>query len=148
MSATGSARRACLAALALAVAACGDAPEPQAPAGERGPGQILYLTYCQSCHGVAGRGDGPTAPSLRAKPADLSRLWERYGTPLDRERLAQYIDGRQLLSPHHAREMPIWGSAFFEDAPRGTPDLVERERRHLIDVLVAYLEALQSERSL
>ncbi len=136
-----------LAALLLLGSGCQDAAEPVAtePVGARGPGQILYLTYCQSCHGVAGRGDGPAAASLRTPPIDLTQLWRRYGTPLDAERVAAYIDGRALLSAHGDREMPIWGEEFFQDSPPDTPNL-ERVKGRLVDVLVEYLESLQSER--
>jgi len=139
-----------LAGLAVGLAACPERTIRTAgvPVGEGGPGRILYLTYCQGCHGVAGRGDGPAAASLRTPPADLSLLWQRYGTPLDRERLAEYIDGRRLIGPHGGREMPVWGREFFEDAPSLEPDLVEDEKRHLIEVLSAYLETLQTERQL
>lgn len=109
-----------------------------------GPGQILYLTYCESCHGVGGAGNGPAAASLRTPPADLTRLFERYGTPLDRERLADYIDGRRLMTFHGARDMPIWGKEFFEDAPADTPNL-EAVKRRLFEVLVEHLESLQAE---
>jgi copper transport protein len=34
-------------------------------------GQRLYGANCQSCHGVAGRGDGPQAAGLDPPPADL-----------------------------------------------------------------------------
>ncbi|MET0501521.1 MAG: cytochrome c [Candidatus Binatia bacterium] len=33
-------------------------------------GKKLYATYCSSCHGDTGKGDGPAAMSLPAKPAD------------------------------------------------------------------------------
>jgi mono/diheme cytochrome c family protein len=108
---------------------------------------MLYLTYCQSCHGVAGHGDGPAAGWLRTPPADLTRLFERYGTPLDRARLAKYIDGRALLGAHGPRDMPIWGSEFFADATPTTPNL-EGVKRRLIEVLVEYVETLQTERQL
>ena len=36
-------------------------------------GHELFDTYCFVCHGSAGRGDGPLAAKLSAKPADLSR---------------------------------------------------------------------------
>lgn len=139
-----------LMSLVVGLAACHERTERMADvaAGGGGPGRILYLTYCQGCHGLTGRGDGPAAASLRMPPADLTRLWERYGTPLDRERLAKYIDGRQLLDPHGSRDMPVWGHEFFADAPPIKPEVVEDERRHLIDVLCAYLETLQSERQL
>jgi mono/diheme cytochrome c family protein len=139
-----------LAGLTVGLAACPERTDRTAgaPAREGGPGRILYLTYCQGCHGLAGRGDGPAAASLRTPPADLTRLWERYGTPLDRDRLAEYIDGRRLIGSHGPREMPVWGREFFEDAPSIEPGLIEDERRHLIEVLSAYLETLQTERQL
>ena len=137
-----------LLALASLVAASSERAEraASAPPSDGGPGRILYLTHCQGCHGLEGKGDGPAAASLRTRPADLTRLWQRYGTPLDRERLAAYIDGRGLLEVHGPREMPVWGDEFFEDAPPLTPNLVEGAKQHLIAVLVDYLETIQSER--
>lgn len=129
--------------LAGALLAC-DASQAPHRAASSGPGAVLYLTYCESCHGVGGEGNGPAAASLRTRPADLTRLWERHGTPLDRETLADYIDGRMLVDFHGVREMPIWGEEFFEDAPADTPNL-EAVRGRLIEVLVEYLETLQSE---
>ncbi len=136
-----------VASIAVSVLACQeqtDRPLAAGP-GESGPGRILYLTYCQSCHGIGGRGDGNASASLRTPPADLTRLWERYGTPLERERLAEYIDGRQLFAAHGLREMPVWGNEFFEDAPPGSPT-VELAKRRLIEVLADYIETLQTQR--
>ena len=33
-------------------------------------GKKLYATYCSSCHGDHGKGDGPAAKALPIKPAD------------------------------------------------------------------------------
>jgi cytochrome c oxidase cbb3-type subunit III len=33
-------------------------------------GKKLYVTYCSSCHGDNGKGDGPAAQSLPVKPAN------------------------------------------------------------------------------
>jgi mono/diheme cytochrome c family protein len=33
-------------------------------------GKNVYMTYCASCHGERGKGDGTAAMSLPAKPAD------------------------------------------------------------------------------
>ena len=33
-------------------------------------GQKLYMTYCSSCHGDKGRGDGAAGKALPIKPAD------------------------------------------------------------------------------
>lgn len=35
-------------------------------------GQVVYERYCQTCHGVNGRGDGPGAEGLEPPPADLA----------------------------------------------------------------------------
>lgn len=137
---------AAVAALVGAVVAACDAPDarPQPTRSDvGGAGRALYLTHCEGCHGVTGAGDGPAAAMLRVAPADLSRLWERYGTPLDRDELAEYIDGRMLSDFHVPREMPIWGDEFFEDAPPGSLS-VEVARRRLIEVLIEYLETLQT----
>jgi mono/diheme cytochrome c family protein len=128
-------------------AACSDRPaEPVAVAGvEGGAGRILYLTHCASCHGPEGRGDGVVAGALREPATDLTRLWERYGTPLDRERLEAYIDGRRLLDAHGRDEMPVWGEEFFDDLSPDAPGL-DAARRGLMDSLVRHLEGLQSRR--
>jgi mono/diheme cytochrome c family protein len=34
-------------------------------------GQRFYLQFCEVCHGISGRGDGPLASSLDPPPADL-----------------------------------------------------------------------------
>ena len=139
-----------LAALLMGLGSCRQPAEPASPAspGESGLGPVLYVTYCHSCHGAEGRGDGPSRPFLRTPPPDLTQLWTRYGTPLDRDRLAEYIDGRSLTAGHARGEMPIWGDEFFADAPPLTPDTVERSKDHLVDALIRYLETLQTERAL
>ncbi len=137
----------CVAAAALLLG-CDSEPvrESGHASASTGPGQVLYLTYCESCHGPTGEGNGRAAASLRQPPTDLTRLSERYGTPLDRERIAGYIDGRLILGVHGAREMPIWGEEFFADAPSDTPNL-EAVRRRLIDVLIEHLQSLQREQT-
>ncbi|MFN6979250.1 MAG: c-type cytochrome [Gemmobacter sp.] len=64
-----------LVAGAAALAAC--APLLEAGGGARVAavsGKDLYATYCAGCHGDGGRGDGPAAAGLAARPADLTRL--------------------------------------------------------------------------
>jgi mono/diheme cytochrome c family protein len=39
-------------------------------AQDQAEGKKLYLTYCSSCHGDDGKGDGPAARSLPVKPAN------------------------------------------------------------------------------
>lgn len=37
-------------------------------------GRQVYDTNCASCHGAAGKGDGPAAQALKPKPADLAMM--------------------------------------------------------------------------
>jgi len=113
-------------------------------------GEALYLRYCASCHGVSARGDGPAADALTKPPADLTRLGARFGVPLPRERIADDIDGRQMVSGHGTREMPVWGRRLYagehegpgaEETPGGR--LREEARRGTLLLILDYLDALQ-----
>ena len=42
----------------------------EAQAQSAAEGQKLYMTYCSSCHGDTGRGDGAAGKALPVKPAD------------------------------------------------------------------------------
>ena len=43
---------------------------PTTSAQNQAEGKKLYTTYCSTCHGEQGKGDGTAAASLPAKPAD------------------------------------------------------------------------------
>jgi cytochrome c oxidase cbb3-type subunit 3 len=43
---------------------------PSAQAQNQAEGKKLYLSYCTSCHGDTGKGDGMAGSSLPVKPAD------------------------------------------------------------------------------
>lgn len=42
-------------------------------------GKTLFTVNCASCHGVAGKGDGPAAAALNPKPRDFTGTYWRYG---------------------------------------------------------------------
>jgi mono/diheme cytochrome c family protein len=103
----------------------------------RSAGRTLYLDHCASCHGNAGRGDGPAAASLRTAPTDLTRYAQKNGGVFPSEQLRRVIDGRGV-GAHGSVEMPVWGSVFkAADASGAAP---ARER---IAAIVAYLQSLQ-----
>ncbi len=82
-----------LASLAMAAAAWAAAEEPWvAPARSArranpvavddqslAAGKALYIKHCLSCHGDAGKGNGPAAKDLDKSPGDLSKssMWEQ-----------------------------------------------------------------------
>ena len=72
--ATGAGLVAGLGMLAV-LAACLPAAGPEAPPD----GAVLYADYCAACHGPTGKGDGPAALALTARPADLTQLAARSG---------------------------------------------------------------------
>jgi mono/diheme cytochrome c family protein len=104
-------------------------------------GRQTFRTYCASCHGEDGTGDGYIADTLRTRPADLTRIALRNGGVYPAERIWKTIDGREEVKTHGRREMPVWGDVFLW--PEGdTPErqrLVERK----IGELVEYLRTIQ-----
>ena len=68
-------------------------------------GKALYTKECLSCHGPAGKGDGPAVKDLEKKPGDLSdpKLWEQTDGAL----FFKITEGR--------RPMPSMEKAFTED---------------------------------
>jgi mono/diheme cytochrome c family protein len=131
---------------ALLGTACADGSSPAAEAESGQPmlaslGAESFQQYCASCHGADGRGNGPAAAALRARPADLTRIAARRGGIFPEAEVATYIDGRFELTAHGTREMPVWGEKLGETiAPDVHPDEVVRGR---IVTLVEYLKTIQ-----
>jgi mono/diheme cytochrome c family protein len=80
----------------------------------------LYAERCSTCHGPAGRGDGPAGQSLSPRPRDFADArWQRATSDADIRNAIHGGGGARGLSPL----MPA------------QPDLGPRE----LDELVAYL---------
>jgi mono/diheme cytochrome c family protein len=108
-----------IALLALATAAWAQ-EKPDAAAAAKG--QIIYVRYCASCHGVAGRGDGAIARDLRVPPTDLTRLAAKRGGRFPVDAVQQSIDGRKATPGHGAPDMPVWGEIFPRTAGTDSPN--------------------------
>jgi len=104
-------------------------------------GEPYYRSYCASCHGIAGTGDGPAASALSTPPADLTRMLQRRGRAMPDGEIAKYIDGRFEVTAHGTREMPVWGARFSEQVPEA--GVGESMARGKIAVLVEYLKSIQ-----
>jgi mono/diheme cytochrome c family protein len=75
-------------------------------------GSEMYKTWCASCHGTAGKGDGPAASDLKTHPTDLTQLSKKNGGKFPTERVRNYIEGIAAAPAHGSREMPVWGTYF------------------------------------
>jgi mono/diheme cytochrome c family protein len=111
------------------------------PGATMSAGQQYFVRYCSACHGMTGRGDGPTAPVLRTAPADLTRIAQRRGGHFPVAEIAALIDGRTAVPAHGSREMPIWGERFGEMGGGGS--VGEEVVRGNLLVLIEHLQSLQ-----
>jgi mono/diheme cytochrome c family protein len=132
----------CTTSVALAQA------KPQAPVD---PGAQEYRSSCAACHGLDGKGDGPTKPALVRRPTDLTTLAKANGGVFPVQRVYEVIDGRQAVTAHGTRDMPIWGTQYLAEAdfqyrytegmgPHGREAFV----RARVMALVDYLNRLQA----
>jgi mono/diheme cytochrome c family protein len=106
-------------------------------------GRDLYLRYCASCHGISGNGDGPVAAALEPRPADLTRLNERYGEPSPLRQTIAAIDGRQPVRAHGNSAMPVWGEVIerqMKERKIGWPQATTIQRERLIAEYVMTLQ--------
>lgn len=103
-------------------------------------GAELFKSYCRSCHGSSGEGDGPVAEHLKDVPADLTQIARRNDGTFPREWVYMRIDGRKKVGAHGSTEMPVWGTAFTKTQGGLTE---ERAQQRIAD-LVSYLESIQT----
>ena len=111
--------------------------QTKSPKQDYNSGEYLYRTFCASCHGESGHGDGPAAVTLRVPLADLTRIAARAGGAFPRDEVKRIVDGRQPVSGHDT-EMPRWGRLLR--SVEGDNDRAIQQR---IDALVKHLESMQ-----
>jgi mono/diheme cytochrome c family protein len=129
-----------MSAVAFAVALVAATTTPaRAEAGQAATGAYLFRTYCASCHGPNALGDGPLAPAMRRKPANLTEILKRNQGVFPSEQVFRIIDGRSKVPGHGGADMPVWGDVFKKSVDGGDPDAVKAR----IEALVDYLETIQ-----
>ena len=87
-----------------------------AQAGMSSLGKQEYESNCASCHGGAGKGDGPLAGYLQKKPTDLSQITKNNNGVFPFTLLVKIIDGREVIALHGTRDMPAWGHQYNDKA--------------------------------
>jgi len=110
-------------------------------------GKADFLQLCAPCHGASAKGDGPQAPHLKKKAADLTLITAKYGR-FPEDRVFETIAGIDMPEGHGTRDMPSWGDVFvsegvgnstkLEDAMRASDDASRR-----IAGLMRYIESIQ-----
>ncbi len=78
-------------------------------------GQALYAQNCAACHGESGRGDGPQAAELSARPANLAAQ-ARMANQSDADLVATISSGVGLVMPGYAEQLSEaerWALAGF-----------------------------------
>ena len=134
-----SARLLILAAVAAFAAAPASAQTPAAASDSHVSGKSVFTTYCASCHGESGRGNGAVAIFLRTRPADLTQIATRNKGTFPAERVYETIDGRRAVKGHGDSQMPVWGDAFSRSVAAGDERMVKAR----IQEIVAYLKTIQ-----
>lgn len=106
-------------------------------------GKREFQRSCATCHGVEGKGDGPSASTLNVKPADLTQMSKNHGGVFLFWRTYEKISGaaEAPIRGHGTREMPIWGERFRLE--RGASEQYHMGVRGRILSLVYYLQSIQ-----
>ena len=110
-----------------------------APITSAASGKEMFTSYCASCHGKDGKGDGPAASSLKSAPADLTTLAKRNGGKYPSDRVASVLRGQASLAPHGDQEMPVWGPVFWKMSQGHEVEVHQR-----VSNLNHYIESLQA----
>lgn len=110
------------------------------------PGEDQYLSFCASCHGAQGDGNGPLGDVLNMSVPDLTTISQRNDGAFPFLKVVHMVDGRTGVMAHGS-DMPVWGKQFsdqMDQEDRMARDLsAVYEVRGRILSLVYYLESIQ-----
>jgi hypothetical protein len=110
-------------------------------------GRRLYQWYCEFCHGMKGKGDGPMSASLTVKPADLTQIRKKHGGKFPFWETYRRIEGedgsQQEVRGHGSRVTPIWGAVFKRQKKQQGAHLQEEFVIGRLLSLMYYLESVQ-----
>jgi mono/diheme cytochrome c family protein len=98
----------------------------------------MYNSYCASCHGLDGKGDGPAARALDAVPTNLTALAVKNGGTFPATHVATEIQGSAMTPAHGSKDMPVWGPVFMTISGHSAAQAQLRVRN-----LTKYLESIQ-----
>jgi mono/diheme cytochrome c family protein len=102
-------------------------------------GKQMYGSYCASCHGVSGKGDGPVGIALRTRPSDLTVLAKNNGGKYPSVHVVSVIKLGVSVPLHGTSEMPVWGPVLGKMDHENTLNTPLR-----ISNLSRYIESMQA----
>jgi len=104
-------------------------------------GPQMYSSYCSSCHGVGGTGNGPAAPAMKVRPTDLTNLSQNNGGSFPAEHVRGILKFGVDTPAHGSAEMPVWGDLLRSLNSTGpNPSVIVDQR---INTLTNYLKEMQ-----
>lgn len=109
--------------------------------GAAAVGASTFKTYCATCHGATGHGDGPVSAQLRFAPFDLTSIARRNRGSYPFDKVYKIIDGRAPVKGHGGTDMPVWGDAFRESPEGYDPGRVKEKITQLVHFLASIQEA-------
>ncbi len=101
-------------------------------------GKEMFTSYCASCHGLTGKGDGPAAPAMVRKPADLTLLARNNGGKYPSSKVIGTLVEANAFG-HGSKEMPVWGP-ILNSMSRDDRAMVELRVKNIAN----YIETLQA----
>ena len=128
-----------LVSVVFAGAAVSGAPSQERPPREDyNSGAFLYRAFCATCHGEAGKGDGPVADIADRRPSDLTVLARRHGGTYPRDQVRAVLGNTPPVPGHEPPAMPNWRNVL-----RKTEGDDERVIRKRLEALVDHVATLQ-----
>ena len=106
---------------------------------KQAPGEADYMTYCASCHGKTGEGNGPVANHLKNRPPDLTYITQQQtGGEFPYMYVLGIVEGNSELDKkgrtHGPSDMPVWGNIIYEDSGERS-SLAKARLRQLVDYI-------------
>lgn len=103
-------------------------------------GKVMYSNYCAPCHGADGKGSGPVASSLKARPTDLTELKKNNNGKFPDTHIVAILEFGSDTPAHGSATMPVWGPIL------GTMNRTNVQDKQLrISNLTRYLQTIQAQ---
>jgi mono/diheme cytochrome c family protein len=101
--------------LVVGGAAVAAAPPPKATPALLEKGKTVYVTYCQSCHGAKGEGDGPMGTFLNPKPRNFVADTFKQGDKPDQifQTISKGVPGSTMVAFVNLSEEDRWALSHY-----------------------------------